>query len=73
MTTFGSSDDNLSPAFGRISILNLPGFFSISLTCIGRFKIQIFIGSGSEIKTESLSGRSGLTFTDIECLPDLKS
>ena len=32
MTTFGSSDDNLSPAFGRISILNLPGFFSICLT-----------------------------------------
>ena len=32
MTTFGSSDDNLSPAFGRISILKLPGFFSICLT-----------------------------------------
>ena len=59
MTTFGSSDDNLSPAFGRISILNLGFLFNFFNLGIGRFKIQIFIGSGSEIKTESLSGRSG--------------
>ena len=59
MTTFGSSDDTLSPAFGRISILKLPGFFDLFNLGIWRYKIQIFIGSGSEIKTESLSGRSG--------------
>ena len=60
MTTFGSSDDNLSPAFGRISILNLPGFFfDLFNLGIRRFKIQIFIGSGSEIKPENLGGGVG--------------
>ena len=74
MTTFGSSDDTLSPAFGRISILKLPGFFfDLFNLGIWRYKIQIFIGSGSEIKTESLSETyPGLTLTEIECLPVLK-
>ena len=34
MTTFGSSDEKRSPAFGRISILKLPGFFSICSTWV---------------------------------------
>ena len=54
MTTFGSSDDNLSPAFGRISILKLPGVFSICLIWVfgdlkSRFSLEVEVKSSRRV------------------------